>query len=233
VQYGAMSIRRFFSFCPKHINSIMAILERMKTKEPLASVYEAVQVLGDVKTEIQSYGWGSNPQSTSIFDITSGSQLNEIINDHFFPTSSQARSPWEGGDIINPNDFNGSYSYSSYYSTCLTAFDGYLPTAVAQGVCFVSGAFRDTGASFWIQLSFDIGCIFLMIRMTKRPLQEVIYMMTGVRPWTRAGAESGVDKLAQYFQERDHTMDNDARELSNRFGGSFTRGSDGTFRRSR
>lgn len=231
VNYGAMSIRRFFSLCPQHINNVMAVIQRLKTLEPLASVTEAIGVIDDVKIEIGSYAWDSNPQSTSIFDIESGAELNQIVNEHFFPTSSTARSPWEGGDIIDTSDFNGGYSPGSYFYTCLNAFDGYLPTPVANGVCFVSAAFRDTGASFWIQLSFDVSCIFLMVRMTKRPLQEVIYMMTGVRPWTRSGAESGIDKLAQYLQERDHTLDNDARELGNRFGGSFIRDRDGTFRR--
>lgn len=235
INYVANTIRRYFTFCPVHINTLLAIMQSMKTKEPLASVTEASQVIENVRAEVDSYDWGENGSgaSTSIFDISSGSELNQMINQHFFPTSSAARSPWDGGDIIDVSDFiNGGWSPSSYYYTCLSAFDGYLPTSVAQGVCFVSGAFRDTGASFWIQLSFDISCLFMMVKVTKRPLQEVIYMMTGVRPWTKAGAESGLDKLLRHVEGRDRENDSDARELSNALGGGqFQRGSDGSYRR--
>ena len=231
VKYSAMTIRRFFSLCPQHINSIMVVLERMRTREPIATVVEALSVIEDIKIEIASYDWDGNPQSTSIFDIDSASDLNEIVNNRIFPTGSEARSPWEGGDIIDPSDFNGGWAPGSYYYTCLAAFDGYLPTVIAQGVCFVSAAFRDTGASFWIQLSFDVSCIFMMVAVTKRPIQEVIYMMTGVRPWTKSGAESGLNKLIGYLERRDGTVDRDAEELANQFGGSFSRNRDGSFRR--
>lgn len=186
--YVGASIRRFFSFCPSNISAIIATINQLKTREPLASVYAAKSVLEDVTIEIASYDWGDTTGIVSIFDITDGSDLQSYVDEHFFPIDSDATNPWDGDDIINPNDFDGSWQPSAYYTTCLTAFTGYLPSKVAQGVCFASAAFRDTGASFWIQLAFDIGCVFLAVRMTKRPLQEAIYMMTGVKPWTQDGA---------------------------------------------
>ncbi|MCE7858429.1 MAG: hypothetical protein DYG86_01430, partial [Chloroflexi bacterium CFX2] len=187
----------------------------------------------DIRIEISSYDWQVEGVNTSIFSISSAAELEQIINDHFFVTDNEeALSPWEGGDIIDVSDFeSGTWSATTYYNTCLTSFSGYLPPLVAQGVCFASASFRDTGASFWIQISIDISCIFLLVRVTKKPLQELIYMLTGVRPWTKDGAEDSIEKMIGYFQSRDSQRDRDLEELSNRFGGSFSRNSDGSFRR--
>lgn len=233
IDYVGVAIRQFFIFCPKQINALMGLFDEMKTREPIASVIMAGNMIKDVGIEIESYDWEVEGVDTSIFSISSAAELEQIINDHFFVTDNEeALSPWEGGDIIDVDDFeSGTWSATTYYNTCLTSFSGYLPPLVAQGVCFSSSAFRDTGASFWIQISIDISCIFLMVRLTKKPLQELIYMLTGVRPWTKDGAEDSIEKLLGHIQSRDNQRDRDLDELANRFGGNFSRNSDGSFRR--
>lgn len=233
IDYVGVAIRQFFIFCPEQISALMALFDEVKTKEPIASVIMAAGMIDDIRIEISSYDWQVEGVNTSIFSISSAAELEQIINDHFFVTDNEeALSPWEGGDIIDVSDFeSGTWSATTYYNTCLTSFSGYLPPLVAQGVCFASASFRDTGASFWIQISIDISCIFLLVRVTKKPLQELIYMLTGVRPWTKDGAEDSIEKMIGYFQSRDSQRDRDLEELSNRFGGSFSRNSDGSFRR--
>jgi len=76
----------------------------------------------------------------------------------------------------------------------------------------------------------DIGALFIFINSVKRGLQELIYMMTGVKPWTKSGANASIDKLQAYMERRDRE-DEISSELSRRFGGSFQRGSDGSYRR--
>lgn len=236
IGYSGSVIRRYFAFCPSHVSTIMARMQAMKNKEPLASVTEAQDTLDDVRQEIESYDWGeggSGGSNTSLFGITNLSDLEKIW-DRIFPKSDQARAPWEGGDIIDVSDFeSGTWEATSSYNTCYTAFAGELPVSIVQGVCFVSAAFRDTGASFWIQLSSDISVIIGFVLVTKRPLQEVIYMMTGVRPWTRSGAESGLDKLIGHLERREGEVDRNAQELTNRFGGNYGRNPDGTYSRRR
>jgi hypothetical protein len=64
----------------------------------------------------------------------------------------------------------------------------------------------------------------------KRALQELIYMMTGVKPWTKSGANASIDKLAAYMEKRDREDEVNI-ELSRRFGGDYRRDSDGSYRR--
>lgn len=233
IDYVGVAIRQFFIFCPEQISALMALFDEVKTKEPIASVIMAAGMIDDIRIEISSYDWQVEGVNTSIFSISSAAELEQIINDHFFVTDNEeALSPWEGGDIIDVSDFeSGTWSATTYYNTCLTSFSGYLPPLIAQGVCFASASFRDTGASFWIQITIDISCIFMIVKLTKKPLQELIYMLTGVRPWTKDGAEDSIEKMIGYFQSRDSQRDRDLEELSNRFGGSFSRNSDGSFRR--
>lgn len=235
IDYVGVAMRQFFIFCPKQIQALVALFDEVKTKEPIASVIMAAGMIDDVRIEITSYDWQVEGVNTSIFSISSAADLEQIINDHFFVTDNEeALSPWEGGDIIDVSDFeSGTWSATTYYNTCMTSFSGYIPPLVAQGVCFASASFRDTGASFWIQITIDISCIFMMVRLTKRPLQETIYMLTGVRPWTKDGAEDSIEKLIGYFQGRDSQRDRDAEELQRRFGGSYSRNSDGSYSRRR
>ncbi len=238
--YVGAIMRRFFTLCPEDVDAILLTMNRLKGKEPLASVYDALNQIEDLKIEIASYAWGDTTgMDTSIFSIASGGDLQSYIEARFFPNrENPGLNPWEGDDLIDVNDFtNGDWAPSSYYSVCLTMFDGYLPSRLAQGVCFASAAFRDTGASFWIQLGLDISALGFLISMLKRPLQEVIYMMTGVKPWTKSGAGSAIDKLISHLESRDRVdaaerhSDPDADELSRRFGGRYGRNSDGTYRR--
>lgn len=207
IDYVGVAIRQFFIFCPDEINAILGLYDVIKQKEPLASVIEAGQMMDDVRIEIESYDWDVEGVDTSIFSISSAAELEAIIKDHLFPDFEE-NSPWNGGDVLNVNDFkNGTWSASTYYNTCMTSFSGYLPPLIAQGVCFASANFRDTGASFWIQITIDISCIFAYIKLTKRPVQELIYMLTGVRPWTKDGAEDAIRELTEHSIARERALD--------------------------
>lgn len=213
IDFSGVAIRQFFIFCPKHIQAILGLYDQIKQKEPLASVIEAGQRMNDVRIEIESYDWDVEGVDTSIFSISSADQLEQIITSNIFITNNDdALSPWEGGDVLDVSDFDGggTWSETSYYNTCLASFSGYIPPMLAQGVCFSSAAFRDTGASFWIQIAIDISCIFLYVRLTKRPVQELIYMLTGVRPWTKDSAEDAVEKLTEHAVARDRAIEHGA-----------------------
>lgn len=207
IDYVGVAIRQFFIFCPDEINAILGLYDVIKQKEPLASVIEAGQMMDDVRIEIESYDWDVEGVDTSIFSISSAAELEAIIKDHLFPDFEE-NSPWNGGDVLNVNDFkNGTWSASTYYNTCMTSFSGYLPPLIAQGVCFASANFRDTGASFWVQIAIDISCIFAYIKLSKKPVQELIYMLTGVRPWTKDGAEDAIRELTEHSIARERALD--------------------------
>ena len=101
------------------------------------------------------------------------------------PTSGEAFDVWDGGDVV---DFESSDGLPAYYYTCGTAFADFLPERLRTGVCFASAYWKETGAAWWVQLALDIGTVFLLFAMIKSAAQSLVYMMTGVRPWTKDGA---------------------------------------------
>jgi hypothetical protein len=230
VQYINLSIIRYMAWCPKHTDTLMTFLDKFKEKEPLATITEWMNNLRNIKTQIDSYNWGPNSYNdTSLFDVHSRAELDAIVSEHFLPKSSRATNPWNGGNIVN---FNASGLPDAYYS-CDSSFVDYLPAKLRTGVCFVSAYFIETGASFWIQLMLDISALFLIFSMIKGAAQELIYMMTGVRPWTKSGAESGLNKLMAYYERKDKEMSDVERELGRQLGGEFGRNADGSYSRRR
>lgn len=229
VQYINLSVLRYMAWCPSHTNTLFTFLNKFYEKEPLATVKEWMDNLREIKRQIQSYNWGDGSwQDTSIFDMHSASQVQTMINEHILPTSSRARDPWGGGSIVSLSTSGGALP-DAYYS-CSSAFTEFLPSRLRSGVCFASAWMIETSASFWIQIVLDISALFLLIGMLKGALQDLIYMMTGVRPWTKSGANASVDKLSAYLERRDRE-DDIASELGGRFGGSYRRNSDGSYSR--
>ncbi len=226
VQYVNLSVLRYMAWCPKHTSAFIAFLNKFKTVEPLATVIEWQDNLNAIKSEINAYDWGSGSgQDFSLFDVHSKSELTAIVNERVFP--SGGGSVWDHGELISFGE--GTGLPDAYYS-CSSALTARLPDSLKTGVCFVSAYFIETSASFWIQIVLDIGAFFMIIGMLKGALQETIYMMTGVKPWTKSGLNSSVDKLAAYMERRDRD-DDIASEMSRRFGGTFRRDSDGSYRR--
>ncbi len=200
----------YFAWCPRHVNIILAAIERLKGKEPLASILELQTAVDTNIAEVKSYDWGAGGEGgglgdgyedTSIFafgegggnDSSNPDTVNRII-DRIFPQSGAGVSPWEDGDLVNFD--SGNNALPAYYSTCNSAFVNFLPSRLRTGVCFASAYWRETGAAWWVQMTLDISAIFLLIRMIKSALQSLVYMMTGVRPWTKDGASKMIVEIA-------------------------------------
>jgi hypothetical protein len=150
-------------------------------------------------TATPDYAWSTGYDDTSIFAVENAADF-ELIVDRVLPFRNPqgrvgrvATSPWDGDDLINLTNDDG---LPPYYYTCNTAFTDSLPTSLRSGVCFVSAYWKHTGAAFWLQLSLDVGAIFLLFRMVKGAAQSLIYMMTGVRPWTKDGAQRMIIDVA-------------------------------------
>ena len=142
------------------------------------------------------------------------SDVQAMLNEYILRRDGTVIDPWDGGTVVS---FDNSGLPASYYS-CGSAFSDYLPTRLRSSFCFVMAYFKETGAMFWVQLLvIDIGALSIMVMSIKRALQELIYMMTGVKPWTKSGINSSVDKLAAYMEKRDRESDVD-QELDRRFG---------------
>jgi len=202
VQYTNLSILRYMAWCPKHTNTFMSFLGKFKTKEPFASVYEELDALNTIKSKMQSYDWGAGSgQDFSLFDVHSTSELNSLLNEHVFPSSNV----WDGGSLISLGQ--GTGLPDSYYS-CGNALTVKIPARLKTGVCFASAYFIETSASFWIQIVLDIGAFFMILGMLKGSVQQTIYLITGVKPWTKSGANASIDKLASYMERRDRDVDN-------------------------
>lgn len=195
LQYYYMSFISYFAWCPRHVQTLVDAIKMLQTKEPLATINELRTITAEVKKEVQSYNWDTGGmQDTSIFDMRSSADIQNVF-DRILPNSGAGASPWEdGGNLVN---FTGNTGLPSYYYTCLGAFATYLPSRLQSPVCFASAYWKQTGASFWVQLMLDIGAIFLMLGMIKGAAQSLVYMMTGVRPWTKDWAGRMIINIAR------------------------------------
>jgi hypothetical protein len=214
INYAVLATQKFFAFCPDDAGILITAMSVLKNKEPIATVLEVITLVTDTRDMLEEYDWGDY-EDTSLFSLTSTSQVQAMINSYILRQDAEVTNPWSGSN--NVIDFGDSGLPDSYYS-CGNAFTDYLPARLADAVCFVTAYFKETGATFWVQLLVvDIGAISITLMSTKRAMQELIYMMTGVRPWTKSGLNSSVDKLASYMEKRDRELDIEA-ELDRRFG---------------
>lgn len=228
VQYLNLSTLRYMAWCPRHTSMLSSVLSVLRRREPLATVYEWVGKLRRVRAEIESYDWGENgQQAESIYDMATSGEFRTKVIDRIFVKDSSPVSIWEGGRVV---DFSDT-SLPPAYASCQNSFTKVLPSRLRTGVCFVSAYFIETSASFWIQMLIDISAFFLLLRVMKTTLQEVIYMMTGVKPWTANAKDvypyiRGEKSLTARHQEK---RDDAAIELEARFGRKFRRNNDGTY----
>ncbi len=196
LQYVNRSMLSYLAWCPRHTELLLSAINALKTREPLATIAELGTVEKTVMQDIASYDWVGGYEDTSIFNVTSSSQVNSLINNHILPNGGEAFDVWDGGDLVV---FSGDQTLPSYYYTCENAFADYLPSRLKTGACFASAYWKETGASFWIQLLFDIGSIFLLFNMIKGAVASLVYMMTGVRIWTKSGALRTIEYVGNAY----------------------------------
>jgi hypothetical protein len=169
---------------------LIGAIKALETREPLATLSALNTVTKTAAAEIASYDWEGGYEDTSIFSGGGGDLVQRVL-----PTSGVGISPWEdGGNLVNFDSSNNGLP--SYYYTCDSAFADFLPSRARIGVCFASAYWKQTGASFWVQLSLDITAIFMLLGMIKGAVQSLVYMMTGVRPWTKDGASKLIIDVA-------------------------------------
>lgn len=214
--YINRSFVSYFAWCPRHVNIILTTINKLQDKEPVATIIEIRQTADTAWAEVNSYDWGTAgegggegdaPEYVSIFSYGEGggegdnTNVVDYIFERFFPMTGPGVNIWTGeGDIV----VFGSAELPSYYYTCNDVFGEFLPERLRQGVCFTSAHWRETGAWWWIQLSIDVSSAFLVFAMIKRSVQELIYMMTGVKPWVKDSAR-GMEKLIDHLERADRT----------------------------
>lgn len=203
--YSLRSATQYFAWCQRHTDTLMGAFKGLESKEPLGTISELGTVVEDIEAEFQGYDWdnsgpnglsGNGPVDTSIFDFGNKDKMGPFSSyspsqaaDHIFetyimPQSGQAYDVWDGGDLVNLEQNTG---LPEYYYTCNTVFTEFLPARLRSGVCFASAYWKETGASWWIQLLLDLGAIFALFAIVKDSVRSLVYMMTGVRIWTKDG----------------------------------------------
>lgn len=193
IHYINRSLLSYFAWCPRHTALLMSAVNALKTKEPLATIAEMDTISKTVVADVDSYDWeGGGFEDTSIFAANTTGKVNSLA-DRFIPASGEAFDVWNGGELV----VFGDTTLPAYFTTCNNVFAEYLPSRLKTGVCFASAYWKDTGASFWLQLIFDILSIFVLIGMVKGAAQSLVYMMTGVRPWTKDGGIKVIETVAR------------------------------------
>lgn len=226
LDYASFGIRVFMAWCPHNTEGIIALMSKFAEREPIATINEFLQIMQNIKDRLNGYNWDS-PTDTSLFTVQGRKDLDKMIRDRFFPNNSTAVNPWNGGNVISFSN----HSTPTYFSTCSTVFTSYLPSRLKTGVCFAFAYARESGLSFIMQLFLDIAAVTLLWTSIKGSAQEVIYMMTGVKPWQKSGGAASADRLLSYLEQRDREGDAATRELERQFGGRFRRNKDGTYGR--
>lgn len=242
LDYVTFGIKVFFAWCPSTTDTLLAMINKFQDKEPIATVKELEGITASIIQQIQGYDWNSQVVDQSIFTASGRSQIESMIQKRFFPQDYKATNPWDDGNLVNPSNFQSGLP--AYYYTCNTVFTGYLPSRLKSSVCFVNAWARETGFSFVMQMVIDLGGLMLAWAMLKSNIQELIYMMTGVRPWTKTGAITVLERAASGDsqlnpaiqqildrQEEKAARDVNAEYLSKQFGGRYTRDRDGNYRR--
>lgn len=190
IQYINRSLLSYFAWCPQHTEMLVSAMRLLQTKEPLATISALNTVAKNVAADVASYDWDGGFEDTSIFTNNATDLAERLL-----PRGGVAVSPWEeGGDLVHFD--GGNNALPSFYYTCDNVFTDYLPSRIRTGVCFTSAYWKETGASFWVQLSLDISAIFMLFLMIKSAVQSLVYMMTGVRPWTKDGAQRMIIDVA-------------------------------------
>jgi len=235
-QYLNLSVLRYMAWCPRHTNTFLQFLNKFNEREPFATIREWNDRLREIQSKIDAYDWGVY-ENTSIFSMTSATQVQQVLAEHVLRTDNESFNPWDGEDVVDFDD-TGSGIPSSY-SACLSSFDETMPSRLASGVCFASSWAKETGMSFWVQLSFDIGAIFMLVMILKRNLQDVIYMMTGVKPWQKGIEDSSIGNLGKYLDGVERSMSDGQRSsdavadalAKQGVAGKWSRNFDGTWSR--
>lgn len=190
IQYINRSLLSYFAWCPQHTEMLVSAMRLLQTKEPLATISALNTVAKNVAADVASYDWDGGFEDTSIFTNNATDLAERLL-----PRGGVAVSPWEeGGDLVHFD--GGNNALPSFYYTCDNVFTDYLPSRIRTGVCFTSAYWKETGASFWVQLSLDISAIFMLFLMIKSAVQSLVYMMTGIRPWTKDGAQRMIIDVA-------------------------------------
>jgi len=210
IQYFNRSMLGHFAWCQRHTDAIVNNIEQLETREPYGTMVEIDTLAVEIQAEFESYDWDNSegvgafdngPVDTSIFDfgnedgvgpfVSSSAGADNIFDQYVMPQTGQAYDVWDGGDVVNLQQQTG---LPDYFYDCNTVFTDYLPSRLRTGVCFSSAYWKETGASFWVQLLLDIGAIFAMFAIIKTSVQSLVYMMTGVRIWTKDGKLTVIEK---------------------------------------
>lgn len=186
IQYINLSVLRFMAWCPQHTKLVTTHFSTdILNKEPFATFKELNDLMLGVRREMESYSWASRRgYDSSIFTMSNPNEVRQLMRDLFQIDggSNRARQFWEGNLNVEFNDTG----FPASYSQCDQVFQNYLPQKMKSSMCFIQAWFIETSASLWLQLIVDIGAIMIFVGGIKGAAQEVIYMLTGVKPWTKS-----------------------------------------------
>jgi hypothetical protein len=149
----------FFAWCPRHSNALLALMDAVKTKEPLATILEWLGIYEDMKTELDGYNWegggGSGAPPPSLLTVNSGSELEQVIDTYILPRSN-ASNPWDGGDI----SLSSGSGVDVYNTECYAVLSEFTGDNLAGGACFfVSAWSMQPRVAFWVQVLIDVAAL--------------------------------------------------------------------------
>lgn len=174
IDFARMAVTRFFAWCPQNTNTMLMLLAGFEKYEPFATMHELDTMLNGIRVEMASYDWTGEGQSESILTMPTAQFVGQMQTKVFGRLPDD--SPWVNGDLIHfaPADS------SIWEGECNTAFSEYIGPRLTPGVCFASSWARETGMSFWVQLTLDVSALFAAISMIWKSIKDVIAMLTGV-----------------------------------------------------
>ena len=179
IGYGMDVFLQYLAWCPRHTDALMGLLALFKNRDPISTLIEIESVLTKVNTELKAYNWNDTDVEPTLLTTgqSEGSTSDSIIN-RLLGTGTN---PWAGGPLITRSIWGGN----SHYDACVSSYSDLLGNAaLTTGVCFVSSAATEVGASFILQLLLELAALGFF-------LHDIIGQVRGLADFMAGGSNQG------------------------------------------
>jgi hypothetical protein len=159
IDWGSCVVIQFWSWCPRHSNTIATLSDPFYEREPFATMNGFVEGVRLVREEMSSQDWGQGRGGVEDPD-----EVNRRFNsDEIFPTLPDD-SPYNGGDI----SLTGGED--AYRLMCDHELEPIVGIQVSGPLCFILTLLDHIGVMAWLQLVVDISSVGMLIAGVKSAL---------------------------------------------------------------
>jgi hypothetical protein len=156
IEYARGSILRFFLWCPEHTAALTAIMNDMKTLEPIKTIVRFQTAQKQIAQQIDSYQWTLADTPAVPFSEGGGTDIPSLI-------PSFTDSPYAaGGGLEFNSDIGGGTTEITACNAHIVLTMGDSP--LAQGFCTVMTFLKITTLNVYVNIAIVLTSVLLFIR---------------------------------------------------------------------